>query len=226
MRAKLLAILASSDHYTPAKILPKLPMVDLYEERALILSKMGDHQQALNLYAHRLGDPSLAQEYCERLYNPDDEKTQEVYLDLLKVYLRPPDGAAPMTNQAISTMSKYFSRLDPAKALDVLPPETSLRSLHNFFESAVRQHSEHRNNLDITKALLRADHLKVSDEYQQRRSRRVVVTAGKRCKVSGAKLGTSAFLVYPNNTCVLLGEKSDVHVCPVSGRNFKESPAD
>jgi Vam6/Vps39-like protein vacuolar protein sorting-associated protein 39 len=123
-------------------------------------------------------------------------------------------------------MSKHFSRLDAARALDELPPETPLQALHKFFESAVWQQSEHRNNLDITKALLRADHLKVSDEYQQRRSRRVVVTAGKRCKVSGAKIGTSAFAVYPNNMCVLLSENADVHVCPVTGRNFKEHPVD
>ena len=44
-------------------------MVDLYEERALILSKLGQHEQALTIYAHRLGDMQLAQEYCERLYD-------------------------------------------------------------------------------------------------------------------------------------------------------------
>ena len=62
-----------------------LQMVDLYEERALILSKLGEHEKALTIYAHRLGDIQMAQEYCERLYNSADPATRHVYLDLLKV---------------------------------------------------------------------------------------------------------------------------------------------
>ena len=44
-------------------------------------------------------------------------------------------------------MSKYFERLDPAKALDILPPNTPLRSLQPFFESAVS--AAGISNLDI-----------------------------------------------------------------------------
>lgn len=39
--------------------------VDLYEERALILSKLGQHENALSIYAHRLGDVEMAQA-CDR----------------------------------------------------------------------------------------------------------------------------------------------------------------
>jgi len=207
-RRKLMDFLEQSSYYSPERILNKLPMVDLYEERALILSQLGEHENALSIYAHRLGDVQMAQEYCERLYDSASPTTCHVYLDLLKVYLKPPDASAPMTLQALSLMSKYFERVDAAKALDVLPPSTSLRSLLPFFESAIRQNSEVRKSLQISKALLKADHVKISQEYHVRRSRRILITGGKRCKVSQKRIGTSAFAVYPNNVVVLLGERA------------------
>jgi len=66
LRKKLLNFLSSSSSYSAERMLAKLPMVDLYEERALILSKLGQHEQALMLYAHRLGDANMAVDYCER----------------------------------------------------------------------------------------------------------------------------------------------------------------
>ena len=61
VRRKLLEFLEKSNCYTADRILNKLPMVDLYEERALILSKLGQHENALTIYAHRLGDTQMAQ---------------------------------------------------------------------------------------------------------------------------------------------------------------------
>ena len=59
-RRKLLDLLEQSSYYSPDRILSKLPMVDLYEERAVILSKLGEHEGALTIYAHRLGDIEMA----------------------------------------------------------------------------------------------------------------------------------------------------------------------
>jgi hypothetical protein len=165
--------------------------------------------------------------YCaHRHYDALDDATRDVYLSLLKVYLRPPDSSAPMTMQALSLMSRYFERLDPAKALDVLPANTSLRSLQPFFESAFRTNSETSKSLQISKALIKADHVQVLHDYHTRRNRSVQITSGRKCRVSGKKIGTSAFVVYPNNTVVLLGEKPLPNVDPVTGRDFSTAPWD
>ena len=42
-------------------------MVDLYEERAVILSKLGEHESALTIYAHRLGDIEMAHQALLRV---------------------------------------------------------------------------------------------------------------------------------------------------------------
>ena len=53
----------------------------------LIASKAGDHEAALAIYAHRLGDTEQAEAYCARQYASDDARKRLVYLDLLKVFI-------------------------------------------------------------------------------------------------------------------------------------------
>jgi hypothetical protein len=91
MRQKLVNFLQTSLLYTPEKMLSLFPEDSLFEERAILLSKIGQHDQALTIYAYKLDDKSLAQRYCEQNY-ADDEKNKDVYLSLLRVYLNPPPG--------------------------------------------------------------------------------------------------------------------------------------
>ncbi len=59
-RRKLIQFLETSAHYNPEKMLSRFPFNDLYEERALLLSRIGQHEQALNIYAHKLQDERYA----------------------------------------------------------------------------------------------------------------------------------------------------------------------
>ncbi len=73
-RKKLLLFLEESKYYAPEKILTKCPydgtlyptainIVDLYEERALLMSRLGEHEEALSIYAHKLKDVDMAEKY-------------------------------------------------------------------------------------------------------------------------------------------------------------------
>ena len=81
-RKKLLAFLENSPHYTPEKMLSQFPLEgpscsqrhcltdslqDLYEERAILLSKIGQHEQALSVFAHKLRNSALAEEWVVRV---------------------------------------------------------------------------------------------------------------------------------------------------------------
>lgn len=37
--------------------------LDFYEARAILLSRLGQHDQALNIYVHKLKNEKLAEEY-------------------------------------------------------------------------------------------------------------------------------------------------------------------
>ncbi|KAG0561985.1 hypothetical protein KC19_9G108400 [Ceratodon purpureus] len=108
-RLKLLAALDSS-RFNAEKVLQRLPVDGLYEERAFLLGRMRQHRLALTLYAHKLHEPDLALAYCDRVYAPTnsgmhpntaslaslalrplpkDPAAANIYLTLLEVYLKP-----------------------------------------------------------------------------------------------------------------------------------------
>lgn len=89
LRRKLLAFLESSTHYHTEKMLSRFPADELLQERAILLARIGRHEQVLALYAHRLHDPSQALRYCHQVYNEQVEEARHVYLSLLQVLLYP-----------------------------------------------------------------------------------------------------------------------------------------
>lgn len=54
-KSKLLAFLEKSTHYTPERVILHFPNDALFEERAIILGKLGRHEQALAIYVQILG---------------------------------------------------------------------------------------------------------------------------------------------------------------------------
>lgn len=53
-RRKLLTALESISGYNADALLKRLPLDGLYEERAILLGKMNQHQLALSLYVHKV----------------------------------------------------------------------------------------------------------------------------------------------------------------------------
>lgn len=50
----------------------------LYEERAIILGKLGRHEQALSIYVSVLGDIQRAKEYCDKVYQKGGNDAKQV----------------------------------------------------------------------------------------------------------------------------------------------------
>ncbi|GAV68766.1 Clathrin domain-containing protein/CNH domain-containing protein/Vps39_1 domain-containing protein/Vps39_2 domain-containing protein, partial [Cephalotus follicularis] len=93
-RKKLLSALESISGYSPEALLKLLPADALYEERAILLGKLNQHELALSLYVHKLHVPELALTYCDRVYEstvhqPTGKSTGNIYLTLLQIYLNP-----------------------------------------------------------------------------------------------------------------------------------------
>lgn len=53
-RKKLLSALEGISGYNPEALLKRLPADALYEERAILLGKMNQHELALSLYVHKV----------------------------------------------------------------------------------------------------------------------------------------------------------------------------
>lgn len=67
IRTKLVEFLEQSEDYDPSKMLSRYNYAfsedGLYEERAILLSKNGEHALALKEYVHKLQDFAQAEQY-------------------------------------------------------------------------------------------------------------------------------------------------------------------
>lgn len=50
----------------------------MFEERALLLGRLGCHDVALAIYAHILRDPKMAEDYCCKMYDSEKEENEKV----------------------------------------------------------------------------------------------------------------------------------------------------
>ena len=214
-RRKMLDFLEQSLYYNPEKILTKFPYDDLYEERALLMSRIGEHEKALQIYAHKLKDYQMAESYCAKHFSADKEDSKDVYLALLRVYLKPEGGIDPMLQPALLLLNNYYEYIDIPKAMELLPSNTPVTQLFPVFEAALRTNSKNRRNNQVIKSLLKSENLQViilkiimlifyqiREQLIAARSGIIKITDNTICPVCSKKLGLSVFASYPNGVTV------------------------
>ncbi|KAG8383988.1 hypothetical protein BUALT_Bualt04G0071000 [Buddleja alternifolia] len=119
-RKKLLSALDSISGYNPEVLLKRLPPDALYEERAILLGKMNQHELALSIYVHKLNVPDLALSYCDRVYESGLQQSAKsfgnIYLTLLQIYLNPQKTTKNFEKRItnlISTQSPGIPKVGP-----------------------------------------------------------------------------------------------------------------
>lgn len=88
-KSKLIEFLKVSSQYSPDYVLNYFPTDDLFEERAIILGKLGKHEKVLAIYIQILGDVDKAAAYCEEIYRKDQQNVN-IYVTLIRTLLVPP----------------------------------------------------------------------------------------------------------------------------------------
>uniref|UniRef100_A0A3Q1C7B8 CNH domain-containing protein n=1 Tax=Amphiprion ocellaris TaxID=80972 RepID=A0A3Q1C7B8_AMPOC len=167
----------------------------LLEERALLLGRMGKHEQALFIYVHILKDTRMAEDYCHRHYN------SSVYLSLLRMYLSPPDVhclgpikmelSEPQANlqAALQVLELHHSKLNTTKAINLLPANTQIREIRVFLESVLEEKAQRKRCNQVLKSLLQAEFLRVQEERIFHQQVKCVITEEKTCRVCKKKIG-------------------------------------
>ncbi|KAF2185224.1 vacuolar morphogenesis protein AvaB [Zopfia rhizophila CBS 207.26] len=161
-RERLQSFLKSSVQYNKVRVFKQLPPDDpeYFESRAIVLSKMGQHKQALQIYVFQLKDYQKAEEYCNQTYlstpqplsptksfhpsttlpttfDPEDSEPS-IYHTLLSLYLMPPSPHQPNWPAALDLLSKHGARLPAATTLDLVPPSLPVRELESYFRGRIR----------------------------------------------------------------------------------------
>ncbi|XP_059375416.1 vam6/Vps39-like protein isoform X2 [Carassius carassius] len=226
-RNKLLSFLDVSISYEPERLISDFPFDGLLEERALLLGRMGKHEQALFIYVHILKDTRMAEEYCHGHYDPSANGNKDVYLSLLRMYLSPPDvhflgpikmelcEPQPNLQAALKVLQLHHSKLNTTKTINLLPANTQIREIQVFLESVLEEKAGRKRFDQVLKSLLQAEFLRVQEERIFHQQVKCVITDEKTCRVCKKKIGNSAFARYPNGVVVHYFCCKDRSVCPV-----------
>ncbi|XP_062433020.1 vam6/Vps39-like protein isoform X2 [Rhea pennata] len=209
-RKKLLLFLEKSSWYEPGRLISDFPFDGLLEERALLLGRMGKHEQALFIYVHILKDTKMAENYCHKHYDRNKDGNKDVYLSLLRMYLSPPsvhclgpikmEVLEPQANlqAALQVLELHHSKLDTTKAINLLPANTQISEIRIFLEKVLEENAQKRRFNQVLKNLLHAEFLRVQEERILHQQVKCIITEEKVCTVCKKKIGNSAFARYPN----------------------------
>ncbi|KOC60066.1 Vam6/Vps39-like protein [Habropoda laboriosa] len=228
LRQKLYQFLEKSAHYTPETILVHFPFDNLFEERAIILGRLGRHQQVLSIYINLLNDIEKATQYCDKVYTryqnletADKEKqtdrADEVYSLLINQLLKPDSEEILMTvcspeaqqtlqpdlEMALELLEKHASKINPLKALEVLPDTVPIGRIKHFLEVGLQKNLNARRRIQVLKGLLHAEQLQVKEQRMHYESQSALMTELNTCSVCKKRFGNqSAFARYPNGDLV------------------------
>lgn len=231
---KMLDFLRTSKNYQPYKALQKLSKDDpkFFEARAIVLSNMGQHRQALDIYVFQLKDANKAEEYCNQIYltetatapaptphgratdiDPSDAPPS-IYHTLLSLYLSPPPSHKPQWGPALNILAKHGARMPASSTLNLIPEILPIKELESYFQGRIRAANTLVNEGRIVAGMRST--LAFSEEAKLRlgdgmrggndgRNRRVVITEDRVCGVCYKRFGGSVIKVMPDNTVVHYG---------------------
>ncbi|KAJ7671538.1 hypothetical protein DFH06DRAFT_118208 [Mycena polygramma] len=191
--AKLLKFIDTTDRYSIDRLYNKISTEDLFEARAILLGRFGRHDQALELYVYRLQDYLKAEQHCARVYRAGTD-TEQVYLTLLRIYLRPTvKTTSDLLLPALELIARHGPQLDAVDTLQLLPPLVTTQDIRTFLIGALRTPVfDTRVIRNLSKA--RGD--QVDRKLMALQTQRVKVTDSRICPQCRKRIGNSFIAVH------------------------------
>jgi hypothetical protein len=210
-----LNFLKNSQNYYPDKVLIEFPSNDLFEERAIILGRLGKHEKVLAIFIQILGDFDKAIEYCDLTYDASDAKKCDVYVTLIKTILTPPTTPPysnvqihprclqPDIETVLDILERNAKKINPHAVLQILPESIPLFRLRNFLETSLNYQLERKRRTQILKGLYYAEHLQTQEQKMHQESKNFLVTELSVCPACKKKFSNqSAFVRLPEGNIV------------------------
>lgn len=226
LRRKLLDFLEISDHYTTQGLPELLKSENLCEERAIVVGKLGDHEEALSIFIYVLNNPKRAEEYCLSVYKKKLPNSKDIFLNLLKLYLRPPqpssfssaqlnrkmsissasqvssiDSPLPInfSSKVVKLLNEHGDKIDPLEAIKELPNEFDLVCLKDYLSFTFKKRLQESHEKEMFTQLIMAKYYQVQKTWiQLQQANKIVIDDLTICKVCDKRIGRSAFVRFPN----------------------------
>ncbi|KAI3636139.1 hypothetical protein MIR68_005491 [Amoeboaphelidium protococcarum] len=132
LRRVLQLFMRHSSAYRPEKLINSFPQ-SFYDERAILLSRVGKHKAALDIYINYLKDCSLAETYCHSV----NMQYPQVYHDLFDIYIDNLNSQDIQNKDwLLRLLHKYASELNSLLVYSKLPQELKLSDLQSYVRQA------------------------------------------------------------------------------------------
>ncbi|XP_035892749.1 vam6/Vps39-like protein [Anopheles stephensi] len=215
VRGKLLTFLKKSKYYHAEKVLGEFPYTDMFEERAIILGRLGKHEKALAIFVQILGDFEKGLAYCDDVYDVNDPQNCDVYVTLMKIILTPPTAPpysdvplhprclVPDHEMVVTILEKHAEKINPYTALQILPDSIPLVRIKHFLENSLKLYLEKKQRAQVLKGLYYAEHLQIMEQKMLCEAKHFLVTDLSVCAVCKKKFSNqSAFVRLPDGVIV------------------------
>ncbi|KAJ3775239.1 hypothetical protein FB446DRAFT_417887 [Lentinula raphanica] len=190
---KLLTFISTTTYYRVDRLYGLLSSEDLYEARAILLGKLGRHDQALELYVYRLQEYLKAEEYCKQYHRAGTE-TSNVFLTLLRIYLRPTVKTnEDLLQPGLDLISRHSRRLDTTEALQLLPPLVTLNDVRTFLIEGLRIPVF---DTKVLRQLSKARNDQMARKLMSLQTKRVKVTDSRICPQCHKRIGATIIAVH------------------------------
>ncbi|KAJ3504846.1 hypothetical protein NLJ89_g7728 [Agrocybe chaxingu] len=190
---KLLKFISIDDKFAIDRLYGHVSSTDLHEARAILLGRLGRHDQALEAYVYRLQDYLKAEEYCKRIYSANSP-TNGVFLTLLRIYLRPTErSTTDLLQPALDLISRHSPRLDSVETLQLLPPLVTTDDIRAFLIEALRAPVF---DTQVIRNISKARNDQLSRRLMALQSKRVKVMDSRICPQCHKRLGNSVIAVH------------------------------
>lgn len=225
LRRKLLDFLEISDNYSINHLPDLLQNEGLYEERAIVLGKIGQHEEALGIFVYVLNNSKRAEEYCMSVYKKKLPNSQDIFLLLLKTYIHGPnnltsnelrrkmsissasqlsnersvDNAIPFASKIVGLLHDHGDKIDPLKAITELPNEFNLVSIRDYLDITFKCKLQEAHERDMFSQLVMAKFYHAQRKWiDLQRANKIVIDETTICQVCNKKMGNSSFVRFPN----------------------------
>ncbi|XP_074210798.1 transforming growth factor-beta receptor-associated protein 1 isoform X1 [Camelus bactrianus] len=203
MQAKLRHLLQKSDLYRVHILLDRIRGAGLPMERAILHGRLEQHEEALRILVHELGDFAAAEDYCLwRSEDRDPPYRRRLFHLLLGLCLRPGPSAHELAVAAVDLLNRHATEFDAAQVLQLLPGTWSVQLLRPFLMGAVRDSVHARRSAQVAVGLARSENLIYKYDKMKLKGSFVRLSDKKLCQMCQNPFCEPTFVRYPNGGLV------------------------
>lgn len=178
----------------------------ILEIKAILCGRLGQHREALQIFAFELRDGLKAKTYCSDLYEANPKAGRAALHILMAMYLSPPSKKEKQQiDLALDLLASQGSRMSVVEIINTLPDTTGLQDIIIFLMSQVRELEKIWKKSEIETALRKVDLVKTQEALLNLRQRSVTISNINSCRVCFKRLGNSVLTIFPDGVSIHYG---------------------